>query len=377
MALTPTSLLTCLISSALFTVLTWMLLKLDVTLKTVGRYICIFLAIIVVRMLLPVEFGFTVTLPSRYVLTELKDLLLCEVSFGAYDVAIGEALDFLWGAGIVGALTIRVVQYLGFSDMLKRCTGYFLHDIGTIIGRINEDYGKAKHFQVLLVPEMRTPAIYGLVRPKILMPDNHYTERELNFILRHEMLHYYCRDMLAKILCEILCIIYWWNPVVYLLRKIIARVIEINVDCRLTAGFSNDEKIEYMECIVKSMKEGLRPRTGLMIMLASQEGSAMKQRFRCIWDNHWLDKGRKGIFIALSSCLLFLASVSFIVEADYGSDIPGTFGYPNVETSYLVEKDGGYELYIEGELIGFVREITEPLTELKIYQEKENFTNEE
>ena len=55
MALTPTSLLTCLISSALFTVLTWMLLKVDVTLKTVGRYICFFLAIIVVRMLLPVE----------------------------------------------------------------------------------------------------------------------------------------------------------------------------------------------------------------------------------------------------------------------------------------------------------------------------------
>lgn len=90
MALTPTSLLTCLISSALFTVLTWMLLKVDVTLKTVGRYICFFLAIIVVRMLLPVEFGFTITLSSRHILTELKELLLSGVSFGTYDIAAGK-----------------------------------------------------------------------------------------------------------------------------------------------------------------------------------------------------------------------------------------------------------------------------------------------
>ena len=254
MALTPTSLLTCLISSALFTVLTWMLLKLDVTLKTVGRYICFFLAIIVVRMLLPVEFGFTVTLSSRHILTELRDLLLSVVGFGAFDITTGEVLWFLWIAGAAGAMLFRIVQHFCFVRMLERCTGYFQHDIRTVIGRINKDYGKDKHFQVLLMPEMRTPAIYGLAQPKILMPDNHYTERELNFILRHEMMHYYHRDMLVKILCEVLCIIYWWNPIVYLLRKIIARVIEINVDCRLTAGFS-DEELAWLESLGQSARK--------------------------------------------------------------------------------------------------------------------------
>lgn len=101
------------------------------------------------------------------------------------------------------------------------------------------------------------------------------------------------------------------------------------------------------------------------------------QRFQCVWDNHWLDKGRKGLFIALASCLLLLVSVSFIVEADYGADIPGTFECPDSETSYLIESDRGYEVYIEGEWMGWVKEITEPLTELKIYKDKENITNEE
>ena len=376
MALTPTSLLSSLISSALFTVSIWMLLRLDVTLKTVGRYISVFVAVIVIRILLPVEFGFTVTLSSRHILTELRDLCLSEVSFGIDGLTVGEALGYLWIAGAAGAVLIRIVQHLCFVRMLGKCTGYFRYDIRAVIERINKDYGKAQHFKVLLVPEMRSPAIYGLVQPKILMPGNRYTEKELNFILRHEMMHFYHRDMLVKVLCEVLCIIYWWNPIVYLLRKIIARVIEINVDCRLTAGLSDEEKIEYLECIVKSMKEGARPRTGMMIMFASQRGSAMKQRFHCILDNHWLDKGRKGVYITVSSCLLFLASISFIVEADYGVDIPGTFDCPSPETSYFIESDRGYELYIEGEWMGWVKEITESFTELKIYENLEDVTNE-
>lgn len=157
MALTPTSLLSSLISSALFTVSIWMLLRLDVTLKTVGRYISVFVAVIVIRILLPVEFGFTITLSSRHILTELRDLWLSEVSFGIDGLTVGEALSYLWIAGAAGALIIRIVQYLGFLGMLGRCTGYFQHDIRAVIERINKDYGKDQQFKVLLVPEMRSP----------------------------------------------------------------------------------------------------------------------------------------------------------------------------------------------------------------------------
>lgn len=377
MALTPTSLFSCLISSALFTVLAWMLIKCDFTLKTVGRYISVLLAVIAIRMLLPVEFGFTITLSSRHILTELRDLLASGVHLGTYDFTIGEVLWFLWIAGAAAALMLRVVQYLCFSKMLGKCSGYFQHDMGTVIGRINERFGKDQHFQVLYAPEMCTPAIWGLMEPKILMPNNDYTDKDLDYILRHEMMHFYRRDILVKLLCEMLCIAYWWNPAAYLLRSLITRVIEINVDCRVTVGMSKEEKLEYLECIVKAMKKGARAKTRLMIMLVPYSKSCMMQRFHCVWENHWFDKGRKGIFIALISCLLFLASLSFIMEADYGSDIPGTFDCPEPETSYLLKSDRGYEIYVEDEWVGWCKELTEPFTELEVYEEKENFTNEE
>ncbi len=377
MALSPTSLLSCLVSSALLTVLAWAVIKNDSVLKAAGKYICMFLALIVARILLPVEFGFTVTFLSRYVLTGLRDLLLSAVGFGAFEATVGQVLLFLWIAGTMCRFFICAGRYIYFRHKMEKCPGYFKHDVKAVIDRINREYGKEGEFKVLLVPGIQTPAIFGVVHPLILMPGVDYTEGEIYYILKHEMLHFYHHDMLVKIICEALCVVYWWNPAVFLLEKLIVRVQELRVDGLIILGRSEEEKTDYLECIAKSMRAGKQERTSLMITFVSQRGEAMRQRFRFICEGCWTRTGWKGIFTAIIACLLFTASVSVIVEPDYGEDIPGTFSYPNPQTSYLIEDDGYYEIYIDGEFVGKVREITEPFTELKVYKNEEKLTNEE
>ena len=172
----------------------------------------------------------------------------------AFHVSAGRALLFLWLAGAVCRFFIQAEEYVHLIHMIGKCPGYFKHDMESVIGRINREYGKAEKFKVLLVPGIKTPAIFGLVHPKILMPATDYTEEEIYYILKHEILHYYQHDMLIKILCEILCTIFWWNPAVFLLKRHITRVLEIRVDRLLTAGFGDEEKISYLECIVNESR---------------------------------------------------------------------------------------------------------------------------
>lgn len=376
MAVSPTSLLSCLASSAVLTVLAWAVIKKDSTLKIAGKYSCIFLTVIVLRMLLPVEFGFTVTLLSRHIMTCLRDMMFFVINFGTFDITVGQILLFLWIAGAVAGFFIRTGRYIYFTHFIEKCPGYFRYNMEAVISRINGEYRKTGKFEVLFVPNIQAPAVFGLVRPKILMPGTAYTEEEIYYILKHEMLHYYHHDMLVKILCEILCTIYWWNPAVFLLRKLITRILEIRVDCLLTSEFSGQEKIKYLECMIKSMKEAKEREAALMIPFAAQKRGIMMQRFQCVLENHWVCNRRKGFAAAACSCLLFILSVSFIVEPWYGADVPGTFGYPDPETSYLIEKDGCYEAYIDGELIGEILEITEPFTELQVYKNKEDLPDE-
>lgn len=206
-----------------------------------------------------------------------------------------EVILFLWFAGALCRLSIHAAEYLCFLRMMRRCPGYYKHDIKAAISRINRECGKSGKFKVLLVPGIQAPAILGLWKPKILMPITDYTETEVYYILKHEMLHYYHHDMMVKFLCEILCTVFWWNPAVFWLRKWIVRELEIRVDCSLTSGFSKEEKIGYLECIVKSMKAGKQDRTGLLTLsaFAAQKEDTMKQRFRCIWENHPQGNGQK------------------------------------------------------------------------------------
>ncbi|MDE7283433.1 MAG: M56 family metallopeptidase, partial [Lachnospiraceae bacterium] len=192
-------------------------------------------------------------------------------------------LLFLWLAGAVCRFSVQTGKYIHLIHMIGKCPGYFKHDMKAVTDRINREYGKSGSFKVLLVPGIKTPAIFGLIHPKILMPETDYTEKEIYYILKHEMLHYYQHDMMIKILWETLCSVFWWNPAVFLLKKQITRVLELKVDRLLTAGFSEEEKISYLECIVKSMKAGRQEQTSLMITFAAQKGDAMKQRFNCIW----------------------------------------------------------------------------------------------
>lgn len=293
MTVTLTSLLSCLTSSALLTVLAWVMVKNNSVLRIAGKYLYIFLSVIVMRILFPIEFGFVTMLFDRNIQKMLEEFLFRGISVGTYDITVGGVLLFLWISGMVYMFSIHAGRYFRFVHMIGKCPGYFKHDTEAVINRINREYGKKTEFQVLLLPSIQAPAIFGMMHPKILMPMADYTELEIYYILKHEMLHYYHHDMLVKILCEMLCAVYWWNPAVYLLRKLVVRILEIRVDCALTSGFGKEEKIKYLECILKSMKEGRQDKTNLMITFAAQKGDTMKQRFHCIWENQQQGKEPK------------------------------------------------------------------------------------
>lgn len=54
----------------------------------------------------------------------------------------------------------------------------------------------------------------GFLRPVILLPEKHFETDELEFIFRHELIHYKRRDLVIKFLSVIAVSLHWFNPFV-------------------------------------------------------------------------------------------------------------------------------------------------------------------
>lgn len=60
---------------------------------------------------------------------------------------------------------------------------------------------------------------------------------------------------MTKILINIICAIYWWNPVVYLLRKDINQSIEIRCDGVVVGGKNKISRSNYLAVMLEEFKD--------------------------------------------------------------------------------------------------------------------------
>src|SRR5208283_3766492 len=90
-----------------------------------------------------------------------------------------------------------------------------------------------RRVQVRLTTNSMSPAVCGLFRPTILIPQslaNHFTDEQLRAVLLHELIHLRRRDVLVNFAQALLQIFYWWHPLFWLANMRIHRVREEAVD---------------------------------------------------------------------------------------------------------------------------------------------------
>lgn len=64
-----------------------------------------------------------------------------------------------------------------------------------------------------------SPMIVGFFRPILVLPDNEYSQEELFFNTKHELIHVKRHDVCFKLLFVIANAIHWFNPLIYMMQK--------------------------------------------------------------------------------------------------------------------------------------------------------------
>ena len=156
----------------------------------------------------------------------------------------------LWFIGILILGLIRIFKENIFLKELERLSGEIEDDTSIEIKkRLIKELGISRDVQLFTNSIVPSPFIIGFIKPKVFLPENKFSELEAEFILRHELTHLSSNDYIYRKLIFFLCVLYWFNPVVYMLSDKFIEINEMACDEQVLKGYKKKERIVYMKLL--------------------------------------------------------------------------------------------------------------------------------
>lgn len=169
-------------------------------------------------------------------------------------------LTGLWAAGVVS-----VVIWAGFSHVmlwrLVRLRGRAVDpELESMLDWAARRLGVARRPALLEVPGLPTVALWGWVRPCILVPSQlagNYTEDEIRGMFLHELAHVKRQDVLWGWMGLAVAALHWYNPLVWLMLRRLRADRELECDRVALAAMNGEQRVSYGMALLKTLENHL------------------------------------------------------------------------------------------------------------------------
>jgi len=102
---------------------------------------------------------------------------------------------------------------------------------------------------VYISDAISTPFVFGIIRPKIYLPDG-LTEQQQKYVITHEKVHIRRGDHIIKLFAFAITCIHWFNPLVWLGFFLLEKDMEMSCDEKVLQILGNEHKKDYSYCIL-------------------------------------------------------------------------------------------------------------------------------
>lgn len=362
--------MTCFVKILILTVYAYVMMKRsnDFFRGTV-KIIFAIIAVIMLRMMVPINFPFTKTIYSSKLLIGLGNIVYANV-YGDREILVSDLLLWLW----IGVAVILLIRYFYKRVKVRRILEqYVIKDTDTkeyYESFLNDT--KIRSIKIAVIPGEKQAAIFGVIRPIMILPDAVLEEKTVAHMIRHEMKHYANYDLWLKFFVDLLVVIHWWNPVVYVMRKELSLAFELSNDYMVTRDMPELEKLEYAQTLVQAAK-----------LMSNQQaydlnltgGECLETRIQMLLKEKTTEGMRSRLLAAANLLFVFLImiiSLVFVPEVFYeesvhydSEEFEGVFDI-TPENAYYLKTENGYELYADDVYRWTEKEIAEEFREMGI-----------
>ncbi len=316
----------------------------------------IFILIIGLRLLLPFEFCFTKGIRDHVIMHGIKEIVNTPIISVNTDNSINvlHILCFIWALGAVISLSKYFAGYYFLCKKANRIPPCDENRINDILGSIKSKYNFNFSSKVVIFPSFDTPAEFGLLKQTIFLNTDKYDEKELYYILLHELEHFHNKSNWLSMFLSVVGYVYWWNPVVRLFKNHVNELIETYVDDFVTKELEQNDKIDYLRCIFeiyKSENNTLNVNAPTESIIGIGKRNRLLSRFKVAVNNKKINVPICVLLLLVMSFYVFCSGKYVVQNAEYPpvEDENWTYSDFTTENSYIIKENGVYILYYNDE----------------------------
>lgn len=192
-----------------------------------------------------------------------------------------------------------------------------------------------------------SPMLLGFFRPCIVLPDRKLEEKDLSYILVHELIHCKQRDMFYKWLVQVVVCVHWFNPFVYLLEKEVNKSCELSCDEMVLSVFGDSAKREYGDMLLSFVRANSPYKNSVVSITLTESAGQLKERLGAIMRYQKKSKIARVVtaVCTVAVCACFMAAGAYAAP----SDVHGIMTWKDDEIqNEVLTEDGVYYIFCDG-----------------------------
>lgn len=144
---------------------------------------------------------------------------------------------------------------------------------------------------IYLSEKIISPAVYGIIKPKIIFPAS-YKDKDSEMVILHEKMHIRRADNLWRILAFLIVAAHWFNPLCWLFLKLFLTDLELSCDERVLTKLGDNRAKEYASSLLES-------RQGTTVFASAFGGAKIRTRIENILSFKKMTWFSLTVFVAL------------------------------------------------------------------------------
>lgn len=320
------------------------------------------------RLAVPVEFSFTKTIFFTKILPYFTDFIYGRHHLYGIQFSFGQVFILIWVFGCLLKSWKHIQTYQKFRRWKRLSSPYDMDLLFPVLNRLDRENILPPRITFFQIPAKIEPFCSGIRHPAIFLPQGVYTQDELYYIVRHEIAHLSRHDLILKAFAEAVCVIYWWNPLVYCLRNDIFRFIELSADRDISKNMDSIQIGDYTECLLKCAKECTPFTSYLQAGISESSAEFTKLRFSILLRDKSNEAGRtnqiKNSLVILLTLVVFFSSIFLVFNSTNPrrpTDFSPTMFSIGRDDVYAIITPMGYDVYVNGQKAHTLKQLPDSL----------------